>query len=677
MSFIIKQVKTSFPLNINSVDRYIRDLKNLGVKVPHDENGKKLSGSLNCSSENRKKQLNEISGLVNLHDNEKSTQAASHQVLSYPAGIRPSGKKIEQHISIYLKKLGMDDHLVIWDAHQDTKNIHVHILLCRVQPYPDEDGRYPIKNNGIVKKQSKKRGLRTDEAACRQTAIAAICDIEGWQQWKHLRYDAHGNKLQQNIAHDRQSDKTQCGERKTGYKSTERKLAELGKEIFTTSRTWEKCDNAFLKHGIEMIFVTKKVKGKQNICGGKLVDSNGRSCKFSRCGNNCSYYKLREKFGNPPSHNDNIIYSQEKTVYRNEITIEEAKKRLLIIFEQAKDWRTLIGSIEFENMLLLRSGGGLIVTFNGGKDYIKTSSISNKYSKSKLELLFGNCPDYVDYKEYKKNNAISIEPKDMSDIEFSRFTQVICEDNPAWRDAKYKLSEQGITLVEKNNYNDGKKYIYGEISCGSNKVTLGKINISLKQMKQADFNKYNKIDELAENISKSRIDIKNNNSKNITELYITKLLNTDINTNYTPTQKNIMHPARLFKVITNYYVKKKEHLSTWLALHGFTGKIVSTCCLFDDREELAAATDTAAQALTLIDDLPNTRIAYPQWQSLPLIRENNNALDIAQAINKKQQNSNISTIIYSEKLSNQDKQIVNSYDSVNKLTIQQTINMRG
>ena len=78
--------------------------------------------------------------------------------------------------------------------------------------------------------------------------------------------------------------------------------------------------------------------------------------------------------------------------YQDLLTPEEAKKRLLPIFRDAQDWPHLLSDIQAQGMILERAGGGLVVRFNDNSDSIKCSEISNKYSLSKLETVFGPCP---------------------------------------------------------------------------------------------------------------------------------------------------------------------------------------------------------------------------------------------------------------------------------------------
>lgn len=399
LGVIIKQAETDQPRDIIATARYMADLNNEGHKIPHDELGP-LSGAMNCVSPDRTGQLREIDCMLKLHGNLKSTQAASHQIISYPHGTVPTRQQVERDIQILLKKYGMQDHCLVWDAHSNTDNFHVHILLSRVSLVPNKNGEYPIADNGLVKTKTTKektksgkirvRGPRTDWAACRQCAVAGLNNLYGWGTQRNVRYTPDGAPIKRQTHKDSQSDKTRVGERKSGKKSKERQLSEIGRKVFRTSKTWQECDQIFACLSIDVTFKTDA----QKIVGGYLTAPDGRQCAFSKCGPGCSYPDLEKRFGIPKPNdaaNPDGCYSKPFQ-YQDHITHEEAKKRLLPIFKDVSNWPTLIAEIQDMNMLLEKSGGGLVVKFNDGHDAIKCSDISNKFSLFKLEKTIGPCP---------------------------------------------------------------------------------------------------------------------------------------------------------------------------------------------------------------------------------------------------------------------------------------------
>jgi len=398
---LIKPIPSEQPRNLEATSRYMLDLAHDGEKVPHDEFGP-LSGSMNCIAKDRRGQLREFDHALRLHGDTRSTQAASHQVITYPTGFRPTRRQIERDLRIALKKYGMEGHALIWDAHDNTPNFHVHFLLCRVSLKPDAHGKYRIADNGFVKKSSAERNEKTGKvrvrtrtcwASCRQIAIAEICGAYGWEQPRNVRRTPDGKPLARQDPKDRQSDKTRAGERKKGLKSKERQLAEIAQQVFNASASWQECDQKFAKMAIRMVFKTKHGKPY----GGYLIGPDNRRCSFSKCGEGRSYPALEKRFG-APSPDQSVranAYGLNPFEYHDDLTMAEAKKRLLPVFLSAVaagSWRALGAGVDQLGMRLKRSGGGLVVVFNEGRDTIKASEIANKFSLSRLEKVLGPCP---------------------------------------------------------------------------------------------------------------------------------------------------------------------------------------------------------------------------------------------------------------------------------------------
>jgi len=398
---IVKQVETEQPRDIDATVRYMLDLKNHGHKLAHDESGP-LSGSMNCIAQDRKGQLREFNHYLRLHGNSRSTQAASHQLISYPEGVIPTRKQIERDLRIVLKKYGMQNHLLVWDAHGNTANFHVHFLLLRVSMTPDEKGEYLIAENGLVKKLEKKRDrIRTDWSACRQAAVAEISELYGVGIPRNVRRTPGGSLRQRSDPKDTLSDKTRIGERKRGTKSKERQLSEVMKVVFDLAATeasiskasfWHIADREFASRALELTF--KAENGR--VTGGYITGPDNRKCCFGKAGKGYSAPALIKRFG-PPSPDDAAHHSEydfEPFEYRHDLTVEEAKKRLQPVFREsieAGTWPLLIVGVQQQGMTLARSGGGLVILYNDGRDTIKASDVSNKYSLSKLEKVLGPC----------------------------------------------------------------------------------------------------------------------------------------------------------------------------------------------------------------------------------------------------------------------------------------------
>ena len=381
---------------------YSQDLKNDGAKVPIDEHGK-MQGGLNFSCSDRATQLIIMQAHLNL-SNTKDAQPLQHLVFSYSSGVRPSRLQVESHIKKYLDILGIPDAMVLYDCHTNTKNFHVHVLIDRLSKYPDKKGKYKISDNGEFKKTTKSKRKsgkvrvqhRKDESICRQVAIARICRKERWKP-PDLTHDHNGKPIPRVKKKDRHSQNTIAGERKSGKKSKERQLAEVSKKLFdkaiaehnvTKERFWTIADRLFAEKSLELDIKYFK-DGKP---GGNIIGPDNRKCSFSKIGKEYSSRFLIAKYGHPSLSDTSINHSLQPFEYSDLLTPEEAKKRLIPSFRNAKGWNELFKNIQKLEMNIVRSGGGLAVLYNDGHDSITASHVYNKFSLFHLEKIFGPCP---------------------------------------------------------------------------------------------------------------------------------------------------------------------------------------------------------------------------------------------------------------------------------------------
>lgn len=57
-----------------------------------------------------------------------------HEFFSYPTGYVPTPEECRQDVMSYLKALGLEEHEVVFAAHADTDNFHVHMAINQVNP---------------------------------------------------------------------------------------------------------------------------------------------------------------------------------------------------------------------------------------------------------------------------------------------------------------------------------------------------------------------------------------------------------------------------------------------------------------------------------------------------------------------------------------------------------------
>ena len=64
----------------------------------------------------------------------RSKNPFSHWILSWPKGEVPTARQFDEAVVLFLDELGLPEHQVVYAAHQDTENVHLHMVINRVHP---------------------------------------------------------------------------------------------------------------------------------------------------------------------------------------------------------------------------------------------------------------------------------------------------------------------------------------------------------------------------------------------------------------------------------------------------------------------------------------------------------------------------------------------------------------
>lgn len=76
--------------------------------------------------------IEEMESLASM--NKRVSDAVFHGVLSFREGEIPTREQIDQAVDIYLKEMGLESCQCYFGVHQNTKNIHVHLCVNRIDP---------------------------------------------------------------------------------------------------------------------------------------------------------------------------------------------------------------------------------------------------------------------------------------------------------------------------------------------------------------------------------------------------------------------------------------------------------------------------------------------------------------------------------------------------------------
>jgi hypothetical protein len=161
---------------------------------------------------------------------------------SWQEGEQPTPAQVEDAVTIFLDELGLKDHQAIYGLHADTDNLHLHLVVNRVNP----DSLKVIKPN---------RGFDIEAA---HKAVARIEQAQGWEREQHGRYQVQEDGTVSKAPRDpdqprpRQPDQPKRDqEHRTGEKSAERVGIEQAAPIIKQAKTWQALHRELAAVGIQ------------------------------------------------------------------------------------------------------------------------------------------------------------------------------------------------------------------------------------------------------------------------------------------------------------------------------------------------------------------------------------------------------------------------------------------
>lgn len=159
----------------------------------------------------------------------RSQDTVNHYVLSWREGERPHARQVEEAVDIFLDELGWSDHQSVYALHDDTDNMHLHVVVNRVHP---TTLKIIEKNRGF----DKELGHR---------AIARIEHKQGWEPKKGARYLINGSGEVIRASEYDPEKRREPGQRqkdmegRTGEKSAHRIAIEEATPILMAATSWE------------------------------------------------------------------------------------------------------------------------------------------------------------------------------------------------------------------------------------------------------------------------------------------------------------------------------------------------------------------------------------------------------------------------------------------------------
>ena len=293
------------------------------IFATHDDHGKeKLAhvGSLNFLTATRAAQKNEMIALA--EESIQSKMPVAHWVLSWKDGEQPTPEKVDFAVEYFLQLMEWKEHQAFYAVHKNTENLHVHILVNRVNP-------------DTLKVHRPNRGFDIDRA---HLAIAKLERIQGWASEENSVYEPSlsGNFLTLSKRdYPKLCPVAEGLENATGEKSAQRIARERGLDIIKEAASWRG-----LHEGLASVGLRFERKGS-----GALVWVGDIAVKASSVDRAFSLPKLIKKLGEfeegdyaaerplfkpEPVTEAETMFKDEWQEYQQE-QIAEKKKRALIL----------------------------------------------------------------------------------------------------------------------------------------------------------------------------------------------------------------------------------------------------------------------------------------------------------------------------------------------------------
>jgi hypothetical protein len=339
---IVKKVKyrqTGKPKawQIGDLVDYIRHPRNVNPleKIEHS-GGKNFFGTTHAG------QKGEMIGLAS--ESVHSKMPVSHWIFSWKENEQPSAAQVDELVDIFLEKMGLTGHQVIYGLHYNTENYHVHIAVNRMNPE-------------TLKVVQPHNGFDIEEA---HKILAVVEAKQGWSGEKNARYSVNKDgeivpRLKLEIAPKPKAAALnfECA---TGEKSAQRIAQERGHSIIKNAKFWKEVHQKLAEAGLRF---EKKGSGAVIFVGEIAVKASSVDRAFSMK-NLCK--KLGEfEPGTYAPENKNIdpepvsaVNFEEWKTYRSERA--EAEKMPLPVLENGEVLEMKKRHLEERRTILSRMG---------------------------------------------------------------------------------------------------------------------------------------------------------------------------------------------------------------------------------------------------------------------------------------------------------------------------------
>lgn len=204
----------------------------------------------------------------------KSKNPLNHYVVSWREGERPTNQQLHQAVDVILDEMGLTGCQAVFAAHFDTRNIHLHLCVNRVDPVS-------------LKTREINRGFDIDAG---MKAIARIEHVQGWQSEAGALYQIRDGEVIP-VGAGTMPSRLPAGAKNVEVRAGEKSWARLAQDrsagVFEACSSWSQLHDQLQAAGMRYVR-----KGS-----GALIEIDGESLKASTVDRRASLKVLEKKLG--------------------------------------------------------------------------------------------------------------------------------------------------------------------------------------------------------------------------------------------------------------------------------------------------------------------------------------------------------------------------------------------
>ena len=210
------------------------------ILAPTDESGAEklvFSGAKNFWATTAAGRKAEMVSLAS--ESMQSKMPVTHWIMSWQENEQPSREQVEEAVDVFLERMDLVGHQVVYAMHGNTANVHLHIVVNRTNP-------------DTLKVIQPHRGFDIEEA---HRIVALLQHRQGWAAESSPRYMV--NEKGEIVRSPRKGvvkpqEKAEAVESATGEKSGQRIAQERGHGVIKSAKSWRELHEGLAKAGLRL-----------------------------------------------------------------------------------------------------------------------------------------------------------------------------------------------------------------------------------------------------------------------------------------------------------------------------------------------------------------------------------------------------------------------------------------